>query len=67
MMPESDEIDNKADRASANDGGAGDVEAAGETTAAATVGGSGDEHNKPVGADTMVKVADAPRGESGED
>jgi hypothetical protein len=65
MMPESDEIDNRADRA--NDGGAGDVETAGETTAAATVGGRGDENNKPVGADTMVKVADAPRGESNED
>lgn len=38
-------------------GGAGDVESAGETTAAATLGGTND-HAKPVGADTLVKVAE---------
>jgi hypothetical protein len=61
MMQDSDEINNEATRAGTTDGGEGDVETAGETTAAATVGGTGDEHNKPVGADTLVKVEDAPR------
>lgn len=37
-------------------GDAGDVETAGETTAAA-VAPTGDADAKPVGADTMVKVA----------
>lgn len=46
-------------------GGVGDVETAGETTAAATV--SGPAETKPVGADTMVKVSDAPRADRGED
>jgi hypothetical protein len=36
----------------------GDVETAGETTAADTISGPPD--TTPVGADTMVKVADAP-------
>jgi hypothetical protein len=67
MMPESDEINNEASRAGADGGGGGDVEMAGETTAAATVGGSGDEHNKPVGADTLVKVEDASRDGSDKD
>jgi hypothetical protein len=40
-----------------DEGEVGDVEMAGETTAAAAI--SGPEHRKPVGADTMVKVADA--------
>ena len=40
-----------------DEGEVGDVELAGETTAAAAI--SGPEHHKPVGADTMVKVADA--------
>jgi hypothetical protein len=35
-------------------GGVGDVETAGETTAAATIGGN--ENEKPVGADTLVKI-----------
>ncbi|MFL6227667.1 MAG: hypothetical protein ACJ741_02680 [Pyrinomonadaceae bacterium] len=65
MMPESDRINNDAARAEG--GVAGDVETAGETTAAATVGAHGDNHNQPVGADTMVKIADAPRDASGED
>jgi hypothetical protein len=43
----------------------GDVETAGETTAAATV--SGPAETKPVGADTMVKVSDAPRPKQRED
>jgi len=36
------------------EGDVGDVETAGETTAAATI--SGPSHNKPVGADTMAQV-----------
>lgn len=39
----------------AEEGGVGDVEAAGETTAAAAIEGPAD--TRPVGADTMVKVA----------
>jgi hypothetical protein len=38
--------------------GIGDVETAGETTAAAAIKGPTD--TRPVGADTMVKVADSP-------
>lgn len=37
--------------------GVGDVETAGETTAAAAIKGPTD--TRPVGADTMVKVADS--------
>jgi hypothetical protein len=66
MMQDSDEINNEATRAGTGSGGEGDVETAGETTAAATVGGSGDDHNKPVGADTLVKVEGEPR-EAGEE
>ncbi len=47
-----------------NEGEVGDVETAGETTAAAAI--SGPDHQKPVGADTMVKVADAPGREKDE-
>jgi hypothetical protein len=36
--------------------GVGDVEAAGETTAAATVGGNNDDNARPIGADTQVRV-----------
>jgi hypothetical protein len=39
----------------------GDVETAGETTAAATTGGSVNE--KPVGADTLVKTKEEPDAE----
>jgi hypothetical protein len=56
-MTKSDEQSTEAARdGSTKEGGVGDVETAGETTAAATVGGP--SHTKPVGADTMVKVAD---------
>jgi hypothetical protein len=41
------------------DGEAGDVETAGETTAVAAI--TGPDNPKPVGADTMVEVDDAPR------
>ena len=43
----------------------GDVETAGETTAADTISGPPD--TRPVGADTMVKVADTPSPEEGTD
>jgi hypothetical protein len=62
--------DDRADAGSTEGGsGIGDVEAAGETTAAATgmaergaaIGDTtGDTITEPVGADTMVKVADGP-------
>jgi hypothetical protein len=39
------------------EGDVGDVETAGETTAAATI--SGPSHDKPVGADTMAQVGGA--------
>ena len=48
-----------------DEGEVGDVEMAGETTAAAAI--TGPEHQKPVGADTMVKVADAPAPERTKD
>jgi hypothetical protein len=40
-----------------------EVESAGDTTAAATVGDDAPDHHKPVGADTRVRVAGEP-GES---
>ena len=49
------------DKMGQNEGEVGDVEMAGETTAAAAI--NGPAHDKPVGADTMVKVADAPERE----
>lgn len=42
---------------SAPEGDVGDVETAGETTAAATI--SGPAHTKPVGAETMAQVGGA--------
>ncbi len=41
----------------------GDVETAGETTAAATI--SGNTNEKPVGADTLVKTRDEAKPEEG--
>jgi hypothetical protein len=58
-MKERDETGEGTARVGATEGGVGDVETAGETTAAATVGGGSGE-TKPVGADTLVKVADTP-------
>jgi hypothetical protein len=52
------EMNNDATQKDLADGGACDVETAGETTAAACISGPTDE--RPVGADTMIKVADAP-------
>ena len=58
-MIEPDETnDDATPDGSTREGGVGDVESAGETTAAATTGGSTAE-TRPVGADTLVKVADA--------
>jgi hypothetical protein len=54
------EADNDAARADAAEdrSGVGDVETAGETTAIAAI--TGPNETSPVGAETMVKVADAP-------
>jgi hypothetical protein len=52
------EKNNDATRRGSTQGEVGDVEMAGETVAADAI--SGPTHDKPVGADTMVKVADAP-------
>lgn len=52
----------KNDDADAAGGGVGDVETAGETTAASTVGGD-TTSAKPVGSDTMAKVAVTPNAE----
>ena len=54
---------NDAVRDDSAEGGVGDVETAGETTAAATIGGP--VNTGAVGADTLVKVADA-RGQAKE-
>ena len=54
-MTESSEIKNDSDRADSPEGHAGDVETAGETTAAvAAISGPSD--TRPVGADTLAKV-----------
>ena len=55
-MKEPDKTNDDAVRSGSEETGVGDVETAGETTAAATISGPTD--TKPVGADTMVKVAD---------
>ena len=57
-MGEREETKDDAGRSVSDEGGPGDVEAAGETTAVAAI--SGPAESKPVGADTMVKVADTP-------
>lgn len=56
-MKEPDEMSEDETAVDARDGYVGDVETAGETTAAVAI--TGPENPKPVGADTMVKVADA--------
>jgi hypothetical protein len=53
-MTESSEIKNDDERADSPEGKPGDVEAAGETTAAAAISGPPD--TRPVGADTLAKV-----------
>ena len=51
--------DDATQAGSTREGDVGDVETAGETTAAATAGGN-TTVEKPVGAETLVKVADTP-------
>jgi hypothetical protein len=53
-MREPGGIDNDTAQTDSTHGDVGDVETAGETTAAATISGPPD--TKPVGADTMAKV-----------
>jgi hypothetical protein len=53
------------ERARAETGGVGDVETAGETTAAAAINGPVDA--RPVGADTMVEVEDSDESKSDND
>jgi hypothetical protein len=65
-MIDRDENGDDAARGTSTAGGAGDVETAGETTAAA-VAPTGDANRKPVGADTLVKVAGDRDGDEGED
>ncbi|MCA1630882.1 MAG: hypothetical protein LC785_15375 [Acidobacteria bacterium] len=55
MTDQNENLDDAARDTSTEDS-AGDVETAGETTAAA-VAPTGDANVKPVGADTLVKVA----------
>ena len=43
-----------------------EVESAGDTTAAATVGDREPDHHKPVGADTLVRVEGEAEGRAGE-
>ena len=56
----------KAQTDSTNDEAADPVETAGETTAAAAII-SGPANQRPVGADTMIKVTDAPEESKSED
>lgn len=58
-MGDFDQADEGDARADATDGGEGDVEAAGETTAASAI--TGPDDTRPVGADTLVKVAGDPK------
>lgn len=56
-MMKPDKINDDATEADSTKGEVGDVEAAGETTAAVAISGPPD--TRPVGADTMVEVDDA--------
>lgn len=58
IMPESEEAGKDEAQAGRNASEGGEVETAGETTAAATISGPPD--TRPVGADTMVDVAGTP-------
>ena len=64
-MGETDQADDQTARAGAGRDTVGDVETAGETTAAAAVSGPAD--TRPVGADTLVKVEGEPGGGAEED
>lgn len=57
-MSEADKTRDDATRRDSTEDAVGDVETAGETTAADTV--SGPENTKPVGEGTSVEVADEP-------
>lgn len=57
-MIEPDETNNNAAQADSTEGDVGDVESAGETTAAVAISGPTD--TRPVGADTLAKVAYKP-------
>ena len=56
-MSKPDRINDDAAKTDSTKGEVGDVETAGETTAAVAISGPPD--TRPVGADTMVEVADA--------
>jgi hypothetical protein len=62
-MIETDRTEDDRAHADSTDGGVGDVETAGETTAAAAITGPAD--TTPVGADTLAKVDDAEKKEKG--
>ncbi|MCA1555372.1 MAG: hypothetical protein LC747_01655 [Acidobacteria bacterium] len=53
-MIEPDDANDAAPQTAATEGGVGDLETAGETTAAEMIGGLPD--TRPVGVDTMAKV-----------
>lgn len=55
-MIEPDEVDKDKSETDLTKGGVGDVETAGETTAASAISGPVD--HRPVGADTLAKVDD---------
>jgi hypothetical protein len=61
QMTEVNDANDAAARVDAAKGDVGDVEAAGETTAAEMIGGTPD--TRPVGADTLanIKVSDTPQ------
>jgi hypothetical protein len=53
-MRETDEVNKDTNQADLTEGGVGDVETAGETTAAVAISGPVDQ--RPVGTDTLAKV-----------
>jgi hypothetical protein len=55
-MIEPDEVEKDKSETERTEGGIGDVEMAGETTAASAIHGPTDD--RPVGADTLAKVDD---------
>lgn len=60
-MKEADHVNDETAQNDSTTGGVGDVEAAGETTAAEMIGGAPD--TRPVGVDTLanIKVSDKPK------
>ena len=55
-MIESDKVEKENSQTDLVEGGVGDVETAGETTASVAISGPADQ--RPVGADTLAKVDD---------